>query len=390
MAEHTGPKICLITYHAAHNYGSVLQAYATQYSIEKLGCECEIINFRTHSQKYSYSLYKIPLGIKILSKRQCLEPVYRIIKLSKYHNARVVRAKKFEYFINHILKTTREYNSVKSIYHANFQYDLAVTGSDQTWNIHCGEMILEKIDCACVYYLDFAKDIPKAAFAASIGHMTEDELVKKRDFLEKYDYIATRETAGKHKLEKIINKSIDVVLDPTFLLSMGEWLEVLKISDKPLLPVPYVLLYSLGRDVPVWTTQIQKFVQDKSLKIVCITPFYFKRIEGVIQLYDIGPLDFLNLYNHAKYVFADSFHGMVFSIIFRKSFLVLGGKYYKNDIRKKSLLQILHLESRLIDDESDINTHKAIDLDYSKYETIIQEHIDHSMMCLKKIINLVR
>jgi hypothetical protein len=383
--------IGLVTYHAAYNYGSVLQAYATQYSIEKMGCVCEIINFRSASQKYAYSLYKFPFNIKIDGIRTIIIPFYRFLKYFKNHKQWQMKSQKFEYFIENVLKTTKEYNSVKSIYEEQFKYDIFITGSDQPWNIHCHEMNNEKIDCSGVYFLDFVTDAPRAAFATSIGNMTEDELMEKKKYLNEYNYISTRELIAKNKLEKIVNKNIDLVLDPAFLLSKEEWIQVLNISSNTFINGEYVLLYSLGGNdqIKIWISHIKEFVKNRSWKIVCITPFSLCKIDDVVQISDAGPLDFLNIFNNATYVFADSFHGTVFSIIFRKSFMVLGNKYYKNDIRKSNLLKLFNMESRLIEDENEINSYLNIDLDYEPHDRMINEQIKHSKRCLNKILELI-
>jgi hypothetical protein len=140
--------------------------------------------------------------------------------------------------------------------------------------------------------------------------------------------------------------------------------------------------------VEKWLTFIIPFARARNLQIVCITPRSFKNHRDIRTYTEAGPLDFINIYNNADYVFADSFHGICFSVILRKSFLALGNNV-KNDRRKKSLLGLFNLASRLINDQSEINTYQGIDLNYTLFEPLIKNQMIHQKNCLDKILNLV-
>jgi hypothetical protein len=385
-------KIGLITYHALHNYGSVLQAYATQYTIEKLGCKCEVVNFQPDLMKYFNALYKFPIGNDIPKTIKGIAAgLYRVLRYFPYDKARRNRGKKFDVFVQTQLKITREYSKIHELFHNNLVYDITITGGDQTWNVRgpMWRMFGRVINYSDAYFLGFVKSGKKAAFSASGNNARVEDLMSYKDLLLQYDYITVRELLTKSSVESVVNKSVAVVLDPTFLLTKDEWLTVLDVPSDPIIKESYILLYSLSgyRQSMKLIEEAKKFARTKSLLLVCLTHNMCKKLHGVKQIYDAGLVDFLNLYNNASYIIADTFHAVVFSIIFRKSFFAMGNKYNKNDLRKNSMLRLFKLESRLIADECEINTHTA-DIDYHNYESIINDEIEKSRNHLKKILDL--
>ena len=91
--------IGILTFHGSHNYGSVLQAYATQTALKQLGQESQIINFRMQSQKEYYSLYTAKFGFPIMAQEMVMIPL---------HMKRRERGRKFEHFIHKYLVLSGE------------------------------------------------------------------------------------------------------------------------------------------------------------------------------------------------------------------------------------------------------------------------------------------
>jgi hypothetical protein len=386
--------IGLITYHATHNYGAVLQAYATQLAVEKMGCRCRVINFQPDTMKYYNALYKFPLGKDIPKNiRSILSFLYRILTaLGGYNKSQRIRAGKFGEFIETKLNITEEYRKVNELFEAKFNFDVVITGSDQTWNINCPLWTVHgrTTDYSQAYFLAFAGHSRRASFAASISNTSKEELYPYKNLLHKYDYITIREAETKERIEAVTGKDAHVILDPVFLLNGEEWIRELNITSESMIHEPYILLYSLhsNRRIFSWLSAIRQFARERNLAIVCITPRAFMRVKDIIQIYDAGPLDFLSLFIHASYTFVDSFHGVCFSVIFRKSFLALGNKYNAGDTRKTSLLGGFGLEGRIINDENDINNYSGVDLDYSGYENAINRAVNNQKAHLENIINL--
>ena len=116
----------VMTFHAAHNYGSSLQAYALKTVIQNLGLDCEIINFRTEKQKDQYAPLTKRKGIKYLVKNTYF--------LLNYKN-RKKKHERFESFITkYLIHNQLEYSSLDMLYEIQPDYDYYVSGSDQVWN----------------------------------------------------------------------------------------------------------------------------------------------------------------------------------------------------------------------------------------------------------------
>jgi hypothetical protein len=385
--------IGLITYHATHNYGAVLQAFATQYTIEKLGVSCEIINFQPPTMKYFNSLYKFPIGRGIQKTlRNILGGVYYVLRDISCHKKRRLRGKKFDAFVVKYLKMTKKYHAVHEILNEQFNYDITIVGSDQTLNIHCPLWMINNhyIDYSLIYFLGFVKSGKRASFASSTNNTTTEELAQYKNLLSKFDYITVRDVLEKERIEKVVKQKVTAVLDPTFLLTKEEWIETFNVPLQPIIKEPYILLYSLGssRRVEKLIQETLKIANKKSLAFVCLTPNACKRFAGTIQLYDVGPIDFLNLYHNASYIIAETFHAVVFSIIFRKPFLCLRNKYNQSDTRINSLLQTFGLETRLFNDESEIGVFSWESFDYSAYEQKIINAIHTTRKHLQNILAL--
>lgn len=118
-------KIGTITFHGAHNYGSMLQAYALQKAIASKGADCEIINFRTEAQKRIY---------RVFSGRKRLGPILKDLSHIPFYFLLKKKHRLFEKFLTKYLLTSKnEYATLDELIHAPLDYDTIVCGSDQIW-----------------------------------------------------------------------------------------------------------------------------------------------------------------------------------------------------------------------------------------------------------------
>ena len=158
-------KIGIITYHSAYNFGSVLQAYATQKILETLGYEATILNYRMKSQYEYYSIIHIKQGLKSF-----LKDLLHIPQIKQY----IARKNRFEKFISS-LNLTHEFAEPDEAKHFENQFDIFISGSDQIWNKHSNE--LDSVDWSYMdpYLLTFTNK-KKISYASSIVNMTSDEL----------------------------------------------------------------------------------------------------------------------------------------------------------------------------------------------------------------------
>lgn len=353
--------IGIVTFHGSHNYGSVLQAYATQKLLDKLGYKSEIINFRMESQKDYYSLYPTKYGMRTMIGNLLLLP---------YHRERKSRMYKFEKFIHSRYKLSgEELTGYKDLETISSKYDIYLTGSDQIWSNRIPELVKSDTDYTGVYFLDFVDDTKKKiSFASSVGESDEEDLYDKINLLKTFSSLSTRETYGVNLLSEITKRPVEKVLDPTLMLSKEEWTSIA--PKDPIIKGKYILLYTLRgiRKGFAWGKALSKLSKRLNMRVICISPFFPVIYPGMKNMYDIGPEEFINLINNATLIFTDSFHGTAFSINFNKPFYSLTpGK--EKDARKREIIDALELSDRIISDHGDVYEIKDWTLDYKNRNT---------------------
>lgn len=323
-------KTATITFHAAHNYGSNLQAYALQQTLLALGCENEIINLRTTRQKDAYNVFTKRRGFKYLFKNFFHLLHYRSLK--KAHD-------RFEDFINNKLLLTREFCSCEELAQAHLDYDCYIAGSDQIWN-----PIPSDFDWA--YYLTFVNKGKRISYAPSFGQLAsigdEQTTAKITAELNKFDVISVREQGAADNVKKLVGVSPTIVLDPTLLIPKEHWLEQVK-DRKRIIEGDYIFFYTLFADRE--RLRIVKEIS-KILNVPIVTSNFSNQYDVInpfIKCYDAGPLEFLTLIRDAKLVVASSFHGTVFSILLNTPFFAINGM---QDARIRTLLETVGLEDR--------------------------------------------
>lgn len=350
--------IGIITFHGSHNYGSVLQAYATQKLLTNLGYKSEIINFRMKSQKEYYKLYPTRYGIRTIIGNVMLLP---------YHNNRKTRFVKFENFMkNRYVLSGIELETYDDLKTVASKYDIYLTGSDQIWSNRIPELVRSDLNYTGVYFLDFVKgDKKRISFASSVGEANEKDLADKAELLKKFSYLSTRETYGVNLLSKLTGKPVFKVLDPTLMISKEEWISIA--SKEPLVKGKYIFLYTLRgvRKGLAWGKHLSELGKRLNMKVICISPFFPVLTPGIKNIYNAGPEDFINLINNASLVFTDSFHGTAFSINLNKPFFSLTPRK-EGDVRKREIMDTLGVGDRVISRHEQVAGIKEWELDYSK------------------------
>lgn len=359
-------KVGIITmYYGSKNYGGVLQAYALQKAISKLGYECEQISFKRIANKRLASQLKNRLEVNnpfevmkwatSRSMKLINSKIAKKVLEKQFGESIKVKNEKFTEYckqIPHSIVYTSE-NIEKSIE----VYDTFVCGSDQIWKpgVACKE-----------YLLGFVPEgKKKVSYAASISKNTlsKEESEFLTSYIEKFDSVSVREKQAVNLLNKYTKKKVEWVLDPTLLLSREEWE---KECSERLVNEKYIFCYLLGIDKKQ-RLMIEKLAKIKSMKIVTI-PFsngsynFVDSSFGDIKFGNAGPNDFLSLIKHASLVITDSFHATVFSNIFETDFYVLERTEEKTmNSRITSLLDVVGLPDRFISNSKDLLEYKSID-----------------------------
>ena len=368
-------KIGIVSIHSAHNYGSVLQAYALQESLKKFSDIVEIINYRPNYFDCQYKIFSIKIYKRYVGLYdKILHFGWRIIMLP----SRIEKYNKFESFIRSNMNLTKKFNTYKELCNTKFSYDSIFVGSDQVWNTD----ITEGFDKT--FYLGFVdNNTIKASYAASIGRKNLDskymDLYKK--FINDFDFISLREKSSIKLLEKITQKKISTSLDPTLLLDQNEWNLISNKSILNLKNKKYIFVYILQEN-PEFILIVNEISAILHLPVYSISQK--KRFNNEKIYPNAGPEDFLKLCENCEFVITNSFHGTVFSLIFEKRNCII--PHLNTGDRMIDLMKKVGLADRIVPKKKNLNCEKIIeDIDYIKVKNIIKKEQKKSMEYIKEV-----
>lgn len=372
-------KIALVTCYFQPNYGSQLQAYATQMAFDKMGLANETICIdgllpEINRAKYKYFLSKLLDRATVADKMATVRKVIAKKLNPQYAHDLGVRYGMFEEFARSMFHVSRRYGSKQELHDTAHQYAAFVVGSDQLW--------LPSNMCADYYTLNFVpEDVKKIALATSFGisQLSPKYGRMAARFLRRIDHVSIREVSGQRLVKQWANRDVPVVCDPTIMFTGCEWQKALNADDDGRRFADgekYVFVYFLGNN-PWERGVVRQFVAETGLKIVQIahSDEYVKSDVGFADYtpYDVGPKEFDELIRDAEYVFTDSFHCSVFSMLNQKRFYTF--PRYSDDGptstngRLYSLLSLVKQEQRMVRkadaDRLDVKKMAANDIDYT-------------------------
>lgn len=325
----------------SNNYGALLQCYALQTILQRLGHQVVVVNRKWGKLSARYTIKD------------------RLSEL-KAHLRTIVKGKDtFSRFRNDHLCMSKPVHIKQDLLQLNNQLDIVISGSDQVWNGDCmstmdGYFYLDWVDYPRVRRFSYAASFGKATFQASDEHLN---LAKK--LLQSYDGISVRESSGVKICKDLFCIDAYNHLDPTLLLNPEDYIALIRKEHKE--AFPYICSYML--DMTGDKQRIVEYIAHNSKSVVRNIYPTSSSLEEYIRVEE-----WLRSIRDAKYVVTDSFHGMAFSIIFNKQFVCLNNPK-RGSARFISLLSKLGLRDRLID--VDKATHETID-------SILQHNIDYS------------
>lgn len=296
-------KIGIVTITDLTNYGNRLQNYAMYYLLTKR-FQCEVVSITSNMDKpYCNGNYLAWIKERIAGVL-CVFPVWA----EKRFGSNITRWENFRKW-NKLIPSKTYHESKMLPGEIGNEFDYFIAGSDQIWNYNFSA---EHFDD---YFLKFTTKNKKIAVSASFG---VDELPDKwkslySDSLQEFYGISVREDAGQAIIQDLLGIDVPVLIDPTMMLTKNEWLAV---SRKPRVDCskPYVLKYYLGDEAE--EEKIDVWAKENGYKV------YELLNKDIPELYSAGPGEFISLISNAALVCSDSFHCIVFSIIFSKPFLV--------------------------------------------------------------------
>ena len=369
-------KVGIITYHHYYNYGSALQAYALQDAINSFdGYKAELIDYRAQDDFKRSRLQMLMLRLRRL-------PTYikewkRVHTLQKYGWKLRLKEPAFDkFFDNQFITNGKSFHTWSELKEGSPQYDILVTGSDQTWS--------PQIGFKPAMFLEFGPtDALRIAYAPSIGvsNLSKQDKDYLNTHLQPFESISCRESVGTNLLRDCVKgKKISNVLDPTFLLTRDDWDRV---AIKPKIQGDYILCYFIGHK-NYYREIAKQLSEDLNLPLYYIPVSWQELGNDDRLLSETGPLEFLGLIRDARLVLTDSFHGTAFSINYRKTFYsftkIEGGKSASDNSRLYDILSKFHLEDRLFDKKEHI---EFTDIDYSRTNRYIDSERSDSLFFLK-------
>lgn len=365
-------KVLMLTFHWTNNYGGVLQAYALQQTVVKLGYDATLIDYFNDEEMSSVFSWK----------KRIIHSVWNTIAMNLF--GRKKRSQKTDCFrTEHMNITSNRFHTIEEIIQSGLSADIYLVGSDQVWKP-------ELTGNPSVYLLSFAKEAARrVAYAASfgVGSLSRNFFDLYSTELRKFDAISVREDTGVDIVESLIGIKPQMVLDPVFLLSREEWLEVASSKKEN---KEYILCYYMPTSDSSVTRRIKdlsKFYSKRlGYRIINIGKKEFEKLKfWEDNRLDSGPSDFLALVSGAKLVITNSFHGTAFAIKMNVPFIVPINysipKEKRLSIRIESLLRRIRCESRIVDTQKSISVEEMSMLsvmDYSQVNTDIVKLINES------------
>lgn len=351
----------IVTPLKVNNYGSKLQAYAVQQKLSQYGMRSEILLFRPKRDYHAF------LSIKKYTNR--LKSVCQGLLL-RYHGISAQaseRAKAISSLDQRCYSCSKEIFGYDELKAYAKRYSAIVCGSDQVWSPLGVE--------GGFYSVEFVQGIPKIAFSPSFGvsELPEEMKDRYRKFIGDFSTLSVRETSGSELIFQLTGKKAPVTLDPTLTLPREAWDTFMGCSSVAVPKERYIFCYFLGKN-PMHRQAVQRLKKLTGCKILMLPHFkgYTAADKDFAdeEMYNVSPADFVKLIANAAYVCTDSFHGSVFSILYRKPFFCFE-RYSLEDrnstnTRIYSLLEHLDLMGRMIAEEGQIQEKYLHQIEYEK------------------------
>lgn len=337
-------KIGILTFHCAHNYGAVLQAYALQEYLKSCGHEVEIIDYRPDYLVRGYKAFPFPSLWNVSLLRKCKRLSYWGLTLPwrvKAFPVRFRRRKGFEKFINEKMNLSAECFSEGGRVPTE-KYDAIIFGSDQIWS----PQHTNGGDSVFLGNFPTPKETLKIAYAASAGaaSATLGENPIFADALKNFDAIGVRESNLAESLQPKTDLKIETVLDPTLLVNKSVWD---KIAVEPQIREKYVLVYQVAYN-PEADRIAKELAEQIGAKVVSVWAGYSLRGN---MLKTESPEQFVGWFKNATCVVSTSFHGTAFALIYgRPVYYVSNGAAAEN--RPKQILGALGLADCIISEHA--------------------------------------
>ena len=354
-------KVGTLTFPGSPSHGASLQMYALYKALKDMEVDIEVINYIPNTVNHKN---RPPKGLKD-------------VIASLFLKNSEASFRKFERQMKILPKVAM--TTTEELKEYTKSHDRIIVGSDQVWN-----PVVTGNDMN--FYLEFCENAQqKASYAPSFGvdQVAESDRERIAGLLSDITYLSAREERGKEIIGELTGREVPVVLDPTFLVDSEEWRKLKKPSGAN---GDYVFVYTI-KPSPKLRRAARAFAEKHGYKLVYISG----GIRGVMNkfnpkkhaVFGVGPAEFLDLIDNAKYVFTNSFHGAALSIILNRNFYV----EFSSDTNSRliTLIKKFELEESIIDCDS--FDYALRQIDYERANQIIEEKRKESFAYLEGIIS---
>lgn len=372
-------RIAIITLNGYVNYGNRLQNFALQNILQRYGFNVETLLVKQMnednrmSSRYIVRILKLKFNINIFNK--IINKLWLIFHYKEANKSSLLRTKIFKKFTENYINETEFNISDDNIPNDLFSmYDYFVTGSDQVWNPNF-------TSGSPIYFLTFVPRKKRIAYAASFGidSIPLEYEARFKEWIEEMNHLSVREEAGARIIRELTGREAVVLIDPTMMLDKNDWLRISKESIyKP--SKKFICTYFLGGTYELHKKEITKISVDNEMELVNLGSIYD------LKRYSDGPSEFLDYIASCELFLTDSFHGAIFSILFKKPFVVFDriGNMPSMSSRVETLLSKFKLEGRKW--ERVMKTRDYFDVDFSQVHLILEaerkkayEYLNHAL-----------
>lgn len=351
-------RIAILTQPLRYNYGGILQNYALQTVLRRMGHD--VVTLDPHRYKYKWWLYLVLIIRHAITRY--IRGYREVPVFAEWFQDKPIRllgTNTFK-FIDRYIKRKEYWDLTKDVKETD--YDAFVVGSDQTWRLEYnrGKTKLSNM------FLDFTKGwkVKRIAYAASFGtdEWEGDEQMTGicREMVQSFDAVSVREESGVKLCKDVFGIKANHVLDPTLLLNKEDYMKLVRRKSNLDTKEGELYVYLLDEN-----ESNKNLVKDISQEMG-FTPYTYtsracdfgvhpieERIQPPVELWIKG-------FDQAKIVLTDSFHACVFSIIFNKQFYLYANKDRGME-RYTSLFNILGINNRIVYSLEDVKNLKPID-----------------------------
>jgi len=375
--------ICILTQPLSYGYGGLMQAYALQKILKKMGHTVHTEDRRQNTSVFKRIINNLILTITPFVGR-FLTPVTHVHYTSNKIE-RIIYGGPRQFKLKYLTTTEPVYSNEKHIF-KKYGFDTYIVGSDQVWR----PKYMYGKGSIYNYFLDFTagQDVKRIAYAASFGveewEFSDEETSICKTLLKQFDATSVRENIGISMCKNHFGVTPVHVLDPTLLLEKEDYITIAKNENE----TPFQEdLFCFFLDDSEEKEEICRIIaKEKGLKPFSVMPKYHYYQAGLSKIDDCkyAPVSrWLRAFMDAKFVVTDSFHGTVFSIIFNKPVITIANSD-RGLSRFTSLLKIFNLENRLIYSPKEISRELLESkIDYNRVNRIKKDWQEKSMTFLQ-------